>query len=550
MKRRDFLTLSAAGAIVPARRRAEAFQESRGQDGGAEPDYIVVGAGSSGCVIVNRLSADPDIRVLLIEAGASGEADAAVTTPGRWVSLLGSQYDWAYTTEPEPALANRRIGFPRGKALGGSSAINAMTHIRGHRLCFDRWQAAGNPGWSHDDLLPFFKRSERNDGGGSGHRGGDGPLAVSRGLDPHAGHQAFLEAASQQGFRADARHDFNVPEPEGVAGFYQKNILNGRRHSAAAAFLVPALARPNLEVQSSARVTRLIAEGRRIVGVEYVQDGRRIRARARREVVLCAGAVDSPRLLMLSGIGAADPLRALGIAVVANLTGVGQNLQDHPKLSVRWTGRTMLPGSTVTAGLFTSSRSETPPDLQFYVGRGVDQPDAFVTITVSLVRPQSRGTITLRSAEPFDAPLIHANYLQAQADVDALVQGARLARLFGASTAYDQLRADEVAPGRPAVSTADLEQFARQQVDTIYHPAGTCRMGPASDALAVVDAQLRVHGVEGVRVADASIMPEVVNATTHAACIAIGEKCAALITQAKESPARPPAGNTPTRRSR
>lgn len=535
MKRRDFLVLTAAGTVLPAEHRARAA--SRAQDGRDEPDYIVIGAGSSGCVIVNHLSADPDVRVLLVEAGTSGEADAAVTTPGRWVSLMGSRYDWGYSTEPEPALENRPIGFPRGKAFGGSSAINAMAHVRGHRRCYDRWEAAGNPGWSYTDLLPLFKRTERHDGGGSEHRGADGPLAVNRCLDPHAAHQAFLQAAAQHGFRAEAQFDFNGPEPDGVAGFYQKNILDGRRHSAAAAFLVPALSRANVEVHASARVTRLIAEGRRIVGVEYIRDGQLRRARARREVVLCAGAVDSPRLLMLSGIGAASDLRALGIPVLADLPGVGRNLQDHLKLSVRWNGQTTLPGSTVTAGLFTGSTPASLSDLQFYVGRGLDQPDTFVTLTVSLVQPRSRGSIALRSADPLAPPIIRANYLQSQADVDALVRGVQLARALAASRAYDGLRADEIEPGPGATSIADLERFARQKADTIYHPVGTCRMGSAPQDGAVVDAELRVHGLDGLRIADASIMPEIVNAPTHAACVAIGAKGAALIAHASGSSA-------------
>jgi choline dehydrogenase len=275
-----------------------------------ETDYVVIGAGSSGCALTHRLSSDPSVRVLVLEAGVSGEGDPLVITPGRWVSLMGSRYDWNYATEPEPGLEQRRIAFPRGKAHGGSSVINAMAYIRGSRACFDRWLALGNPGWGFDDLLLLFARAER-------------VLAVSDCLDPHAGHAAFLAAAVELGFHADARHDFNGPQPEGVAGFYRKNILIGRRQSAAAAYLVPTLARSNVEMCSPAQATRLVLERRRVVGVEYLHEGRLQHVRAAREVVVCAGAVDSPRLLMLSGIGAADDLRSRGIQVVADLRGVG-----------------------------------------------------------------------------------------------------------------------------------------------------------------------------------------------------------------------------------
>jgi choline dehydrogenase len=478
-----------------------------------EPDYIVVGAGSSGCALVHRLSLDPSIRILLLEAGVSAETDPAIHTPGRWVSLMGSPYDWNYATEPEPGLAGRRIAVPRGKVHGGSSAINAMVHIRGSRSCFDRWRARGNPGWGYEDLLPFLQRDRQQ--------------AMSQVGEPHESHLAFLNAAAECGFEVNPQHDFNGPDPQGVAGFFPKNVLNGRRHSAAAAFLEPALRNRSIDVLSGVQARRLLLEGRRVVGVEYARGGRLERVRARREVVLCAGAIDTPKLLMLSGIGPADGLRRQGIAVVADLAGVGSHLQDHLKVSVRWKGTTTIAGSAIVAGLFTSSSVEEG-DLQVIVGRGLDQPDDFITITVSHLKPRSRGSIALRTANAMDPPIIHMNYLAEPHDVGVLVEGIALARRFGESRAYDRLRAEEIEPG---LRVQDVAQFARQKADSIYHAAGTCRMGPAGDRSAVVDGELRVHGIDGVRIADASIMPEIVNAPTHAACVMIGEKCASIMTR-------------------
>ena len=529
MKRRDFIALSFATIVQPDR-SARAFKTIVRQN--TEFDYIVVGAGSSGCVVVNRLTADPTIRVLLIEAGGPTGGDPTVNTPGKWTSLIGSSFDWGYSTEPQAGLQNRVITFPRGKGFGGSSAINAMAFIRGHRFCFDGWEAAGNKGWGYDSVLPFFKRMERNESGESEFRGGSGPLAVSFCTDPHASHKAFLAAAWQNGFKADARYDFNGPDPNHIAGYYQKNILDGKRHSAADAFLVPALSRPNLVVHSQAQASKLIIENRKCVGVEYIRDGTPQTARAAREVVVCSGVVDTPKLLMLSGIGPADHLKSVGVPVVLDAPGVGQNLQDHLKLSIRWNGKTTLPGSTVTAGMFARSepsKAGTPPDLQFYVGRGLETPDRFVTITVSMVQPRSRGEIRLRSDDPKAPPIINPNYLHEQSDVDAFVRGVKLARYFGEADSYEPLRADETEPGPAAKSDADLAAFARRAADTIYHAAGTCKMGPDSDRTAVVDPQLRVRGLQGLRIADASIMPVIVNATTHAACVMIGEKAADLL---------------------
>ena len=518
--RRTFLAAMMAPVILP-RQTADEF------------DFIIVGAGSSGCVLANRLSADPHHRVLLIEAGGP-EVNPLIAVPGKWTSLLGSAIDWNYSTEPEAGLNGRAIKWPRGKSHGGSSSLNAMAYVRGHRLCYANWARVAGDDWSYDRLLPVFRRVEDNSRGASDFHGKGGPLAVSDTTDPHAGHLAFLAAARERGFEARPDFDFDGPRQENGAGFYQKNIRGGRRHSAAAAFLVPALTRPNLTVWSETQALRVTFQGVRATGVDVLRAGARIHARARREVILSAGAIESPKLLMLSGIGPADALRAQRIPVVLDLAGVGGNLQDHLRVSVRWQAKHPLPPSTVSAGLFTYSaraaarRATAAPDIQFYVGRGLDVPDQFVTLTVAMSQPASRGRLTLRSADPLAPPLIRANYLSEPTDLDAMVEGVRLAQSLATSSAYDSIRGTAIDPAEDARTDGDVRSFIRGAADTIFHPAGTCAMGRAAQA--VVDPQLRVHGISGLRVADASIFPVNLNSQIHAACVVIGEKAADFVT--------------------
>ena len=494
-----------------------------------EFDFVIVGAAAAGCVLANRLSANPQNRVLLVEAGPP-DTNPLIPVIGKWTSLLGSPLDWNYAIEPDPGLGGRTIRWPRGKTYGGSSAIGAGAYVRGHQLCFDGWAAEAGAAWSFREVLPYFKRSENNSRGASDYRGAGGPLSVADTTDPNAHHLAFLKAAGERGFTARADFDFNGARQEGGAGFYQKNLQKGRRHSVAMAYLTPVLSRANLTVWPNTQALRVHFDGVRATHVEVLRNGARERVRARREIVLSSGAIETPKLLMLSGIGPADVLRKHDIPVVRDLAGVGRNLHDHPRIGLRWAALKPLAASSVSAGLFTHSQQGSaarPPDIQFYVGRGLDTPDTAITLTLVMSQPASRGTVTLRSADPLAAPLIEANYLAESSDVDALVQGVRLARDIAQSSAYQGLRGAAIDPADTVRSAADVRAFIRRVSDTIFHPVGTCRMGRGANA--VVDPELRVHGMTGLRVADASIMPTSVNSQTMAATVMIGEKAAEFI---------------------
>ncbi|MHC5775974.1 GMC family oxidoreductase [Nostoc sp.] len=498
-------------------------------------DYIVIGAGSAGCVLANRLTEDCDTTMLLLEAG-NPATKPEIQIPAQCFSLIGSEVDWSYFSEPEPYLNYRKMFCSRGKVLGGSSSINFMMYVRGNPQDYDRWQELGNPGWSYLDVLPYFKKSEQQQRGVSEFHGVDGELSVTDLMSPAVVSQHFVDACVSMGYNYNP--DFNGVRQQGV-GLYQLTVKDGKRHSAAAAFLLPILHRPNLTVTTGALVTRLLFEGTRCVGVEYLHESRLHQVRVNQEVILSAGAFDSPKLLMLSGIGDAEYLQAMGISVVADLPGVGQNLQDHILTCVvQAATQDIQPAITsngVEAGLFLHSKGnvEAAPDLQFFFGPiqflspGYTPADFGFTGAVSLTRLQNIGSVGLRSPEPKDTPMLQMNYLQSEADVQKLVEGIKLIRQVFQSSVFDEFRGEEIAPGAEVQSDEALVAYIRNNCSTVWHPVGTCKMG--TDPMAVVDPELRVHGIEGLRVVDASIMPTITTGNTNAPTIMIGEKAADLI---------------------
>ena len=525
-----------------------------------EFDYIVVGAGSAGCVLASRLSEDPATRVLLLEAGPADRSFWIHLPIGYGKTMWDKRLNWCFETDPDPNMNGRRIYWPRGKTLGGSSSINGLIYIRGQREDYDHWAALGNTGWGYDDVLPYFVKSEHNQRGASEFHGGDGPLKVSDIGAKHELIEAFIAGAGQRGVpRTD---DFNGARQEG-AGYYQLTTWKGWRCSTAKAYLVPARRRPNLRVETEAQAAGLVIENGRAVGVRYRQDGVPKTARCRAEVLLAAGSIQSPQLLQLSGIGPAALLRRHGIEVVRDLPGVGENLQDHLQIRLiyecskpistndalnSWIGQARLGMEWLfkrsgplavginQGGCFMRALPEeaATPDIQFHVATlsadmagGKVHPFSGFTMSVCQLRPESRGHIRIRSTDPFEPPEMQPNYLATDLDRRTAIAGVKAARAIAASPAMRPLVKREVKPGPEAGDDAALLEFCRNNGATIFHPTGTCRMG--ADPMAVVDARLRVHGVQGLRVIDCSAMPTLVSGNTNAPAVMMAEKAVDLI---------------------
>lgn len=521
-------------------------------------DYIIIGAGSSGCVLAERLSRNPRISVLLLEAGGR-DTSPLIHIPLAATALQRSQFDWGYQTEPEPELNQRRVAWPRGKVLGGSSCLNGMIYIRGQREDFDAWAAAGNAGWSYEQLLPYFRRHERNSRGGDDYHGEEGPLWVGDVTDQLPITRQFVKAGEEIGIPFNP--DFNGASQEGI-GYYQVTIKDGRRQSGAVSHLSLARGRANLTIATHALASRILLEGGRASGVVYEQKGKRCEAHCRGEVVLSAGAINSPQLLEISGIGDAKLLQRQGIDVKHHLPGVGENLQDHLTINIcynlagqqsyyeemkpwrfirhiaryllRRRGLLSFPSAQVGAFFKTSPAVERPdaqihfaPAAARYNDKGVMVPEPGFTATVCYLRPTSRGSVHISAAHPDAPPFIQANYLSTDTDRQASVAAVKTTRAIFGAPCLASYGGHEMIPGNAVETDEDILAFIRNSAMSVYHPVGTCKMG--GDALAVVDANLKVYGVNGLRIADASIMPTIVSGNTHAACVVIADKCADMI---------------------
>ncbi|MGN6252930.1 MAG: GMC family oxidoreductase [Marmoricola sp.] len=497
-------------------------------------EYVIVGAGSAGSALARRLL-DAGATVHVLEAGPVDAAEE-IHSPQGWPALLGGPQDWAVMTVPQEHANGRSLFWPRGKVLGGSSSLNGMIYMRGHRSDYDGWADLGCEGWSWEDVLPLFLRSEDHRGGADAHHATGGPLPVSSIPEPHPTARAFVDAAVSAGHKLN--EDFNGDDMRGV-GFNEMTVAEGRRMSAWQSFVAPVSDHPGLTVTTGALVDRVVVEGGRAVGVEYLDaGGSRHLARATAEVILCGGTIGSPAVLLRSGIGPAAHLSELGIPVVVDAPGVGENLHDHPLISVVYESAEPLPPGTnnlLEAQLYADSTGWTgaAPDLQplflhlVYPAEGYEMPEHGYTLAAGIVAPRSRGTLRLASADPREQPLVDPQILSDPYDLEALCDAIEICREIGRQAAFDPWRRREVAPGPEATTREDVREFARRSVGTYHHQVGTCRMGV--DDLAVVDPALRVRGVRGLRVVDASIMPVVPSCNTNAPSIMVGEKAADLI---------------------